>query len=297
MNRRHIPSALVAALIITLIAHGPVPQLAHYHEFADQSRLLGIEHAGDVLSNAGFAFIAVIGLWMLAPRRRALGQSWPGYLLFLIALLFTACGSTFYHLAPDNARLVWDRLPIALACAGLLAGVRGDCKPSAAPHDATLLALLAIASVAWWRYTDQQGHGDLGPYLLIQGLPLLLIPAWQWICHAPRADKLAFGAALLFYALAKLAELADYQLLAVLHIISGHTLKHLLASAAAAIIVARLIRRAAALEQDDDHRPRHDQRATQRHLPGELLARERDAEHDRDGDRQLVDRRHLADRP
>lgn len=56
---RHLPVLFTAALGAALIVHGPVPQLAHYHEFADQSRLAGIAHAGDVLSNAGFAFAAI----------------------------------------------------------------------------------------------------------------------------------------------------------------------------------------------------------------------------------------------
>ena len=49
-----------------------------------------------------------------------LRAGWPGYRLFLIGLLLTAFGSGFYHFAPDNARLIWDRLPIALAEAGLI---------------------------------------------------------------------------------------------------------------------------------------------------------------------------------
>ena len=59
-----------------------------------------------------------------------------GYRLFLVGLLLTAFGSGLYHLAPDNARLVWDRLPIALACAGLLAAVRAECLPKRRCTDA-----------------------------------------------------------------------------------------------------------------------------------------------------------------
>lgn len=41
------------------------------------------------------------------------------YLVVFLGLLLTAIGSSFYHLAPDNARLVWDRLPMTLAFMGL----------------------------------------------------------------------------------------------------------------------------------------------------------------------------------
>jgi hypothetical protein len=106
-----------------------------------------------------------------------------------------------------------------------------------------MLSLFAVASVAWWTITDRFGHGDLRPYLLLQGLPLVLVPLWQWTGQAPRRDKLAFGAALVLYCLAKAAELYDHFVLDALGLASGHTLKHLLATAAAALIVGCLVRR------------------------------------------------------
>ena len=98
-------------------------------------------------------------------------------------------------------------------------------------------------SVAWWYFTDLAGNGDLRPYLLLQGLPILLIPLWQWIYKAPVGDRLAFGGALALYVVAKLAELNDHEIAAVLGAATGHTLKHLLATVAAALIVGRLARR------------------------------------------------------
>ena len=83
------------------------------------------------------------------------------------------------------------------------------------------------------------------PLLLLQGLPLVLIPVWQWAHGAPRADRLAFAGAVLLYVLAKFAELADHQIAAITGGLTGHTAKHLLATVAAALIVARLVRRSA----------------------------------------------------
>ena len=243
---RHLPTVLVAATVLGLWLHGPVPQIAGYHDFADQRSLFGIPHAANVLSNLGFALVGAWGAYharglrALPPLRR--GSS--GYLLFLYALGLTALGSGWYHLAPDNARLFWDRLPIALASAGLVAAVQAETSPRIPPRDWTwLLAIAGAASVAWWAWTDRRGNGDLGPYLLVNLMPLLLIPLWQSIHGAPRADRHAFLLAIGLYAAAKVAELQDRQIQALLGFVSGHTLKHLLATAAGAAIVVRLVQR------------------------------------------------------
>lgn len=248
---KHAPTVIIVAAIAILAVHGRIAQPGHYHGFADRSAAFGIHHAADVFSNAGFALVAIWGWLTLRPRRASdqLRAGWPGYRLFLIALFLTAFGSGFYHFAPDNARLLWDRLPIALACAGLLVGVRGDTRPGLKTEiEAIVLGLFAVASVAWWAYTDLSGADDLRPYLLLQGLPLILIPLWQAIHRAPRADRIAFAAAMLLYVLAKAAEIFDHEIANALGFVSGHTLKHLIATAATAAIVWGLSRRFSALK-------------------------------------------------
>jgi hypothetical protein len=232
---KHLPAVTIAAMFLAGVLHGPVGQLANYHAFADHTVLFGIPHACDVLSNLGFALVALWGLHRINNRPPRHGDA--GYRLFLFGLLLTALGSTHYHLAPDDARLVWDRVPIALACAGLLAGFRGDFFR----RDATLAALglgsLAIASVAWWRLT-----GDLRPYLLFQIAPIVLIPLWQWIGKAAAGERRAAAAGLALYAIAKWAELNDHEIATIAAPLTGHTLKHLLATAAAAVFVSLVTR-------------------------------------------------------
>ncbi len=243
--RCHLPLLVTGLLSLAALLHGPIAQPPGYHAFADQEVVFGIPHFADVLSNLGFALVALWGWAKLAcaSHHHALEQGWAGYRLFLIGLFFTAIGSSYYHLDPDNARLVWDRLPIALACGGLLAGVWGDTRHKNSSGFASWLALAAIVSVAWWYFTELSGTGDLRAYLLLQGLPILLIPLWQWIHGMPRPDRLAFGAALLLYVFAKFAELNDREIAAALGAVSGHTLKHLLATGAAALLVSRLVGR------------------------------------------------------
>ena len=239
MLRTKAPTLVVAAAAAALALHGPIAQPGGYHAFADGRAWAGIPNAADVLSNLG---IALAGAWgchrLLDPAlRHRLGAALPGYALFLAALLLTALGSGYYHWAPDNARLVWDRLPIALACAGLLAGARAQTvAPRQPPWVTPAAAVAALAAVWWWAFTEARGVGDLRPYLLLQAAPLVVIPLWQWSAAAPRRERLAFAGAIALYVLAKLAELGDAWLFDALGAASGHTVKHLLAAAAGALL-------------------------------------------------------------
>jgi hypothetical protein len=231
------PLAVIATAVAALIAWGPIAQPPHYHEFADTRSVFGVPNGADVLSNAGFACAGIWGLSRLWRRGGWQMRHRPGWTLFLAAVLLTSAGSTYYHLHPDNARLVWDRLPIALACAGLIAAVRFDTRSTRGGLWTLGLAGAAILSVWWWYATELAGAGDLRPYLLLQGLPLVVIPLWQAAEPAPRHERLAFGAAIALYVVAKVAEVNDHTIHAALGVTSGHTLKHLLAAGAAAMIV------------------------------------------------------------
>ena len=230
MFLRWLPSIVTIGAALAMVLSGPIAQFADYHNFADQRTLVGVPHAFDVLSNAGFAIVALWG-WRVVLRGRSYG-----YALFVVSLLLTAIGSSFYHLAPGDARLVWDRLPIALACAGLLAAVRAESRGRRNDAVETVaLALAAVASVYWWNLT-----GDLRPYLFLQALPLVLAPLWQWIYKAPRERRAAFAIAISVYVLAKLAELADHTVYSTTGLVSGHTIKHLLATLASGVVVFNL---------------------------------------------------------
>ena len=55
------PTIITVGAIVLLALHGRIAQPPHYNEFADQSSIFGIPHAADVLSNAGFALVALWG--------------------------------------------------------------------------------------------------------------------------------------------------------------------------------------------------------------------------------------------
>jgi len=238
-------SYLIGFTVLSLLAAGllpAMPQPAAYHDFADHRAMFGVANFLDVASNLSFLLAALAGFAViLRPRTQfEFGRErWP-YAVFFAGVLLTAVGSAYYHLAPDNERLFWDRLPMTIAFMGLIAAQVGD-RISVRTGLTLLLPMLLVgaASVIHWRVTERAGAGNLMPYVVLQGYSvviLLLIGTLAsrytrgndiyWVCAA--------------YMLAKLLELFDRELLSLGHLTSGHTLKHL-AAAVAGFVVCRML--------------------------------------------------------
>jgi hypothetical protein len=229
----------------------PVPQDLAYHRFADTRPLLGVPNGLDVLSNLAFLFAGAVGLRLVLSRGRMVfvdaRERWP-WAVFFTGLTLTALGSAWYHLAPDNARLVWDRLPMTVGFMGLFAAMLAE---RIGPRVGMILLgpLLAAGagSVLWWHWGELAGRGDLRPYGLVQFFPMLAIPLLAWL-YPPRYTHGGYwGVAVLCYALAKVFELADAQVLALSNLTSGHTLKHVMAALAGGMLGRMLALRQTAI--------------------------------------------------
>src|SRR5262245_51021117 len=144
---------------------GPLPQWLDYPDFAD-TRVLGpIPHAGDVLTNLAI-LAAGLGCASLHRRVTRTADERLAYQVFALAAILTAFGSAYYHWDPSNARLVWDRLPMALLLAAGLALVLADRVTPALGRESLLpLSLVAMGGVLLWGVTGAQGRGDLWLYL------------------------------------------------------------------------------------------------------------------------------------
>jgi hypothetical protein len=241
---------LAGALVTICCMVPPVPQPLSYHLFADQRAFLGIPNFGDVASNLPFAIVGIWGLIFLRRtwldgRRDAFADSreiWP-YVFIFLGLVLTAAGSTYYHLAPDNARLVWDRLPLSMTFMSVVAAVIADRMP---PRIGLWLLPIFLSvgfgSVLQWYWSETKGAGDLRFYAAVQVYSVLVIlVAFLFPARYTRGSDLGF--VLGFYGLAKALELFDVPVFAVLHFVSGHTLKHVAAAASGFFILRMLQRR------------------------------------------------------
>jgi hypothetical protein len=223
--------ALVAASAATgVFMLDPIPQDPAYHAFADRRELLGVPNFWNVATNLPFLVVGLLGWSWL--RRIEDAQLATHYRVLCTAIALVALGSGWYHLAPSNASLVWDRLPMTIAFMTLFTALLAD-RISWLLGRALLwpMAVAGIASIAWWARTEAVGAGDLRAYALVQFLPMILAPLvllfWRDGSLAARPLWLAIGA----YAFAKLAEHFDAAIFAAIGF-GGHALKHLAAALA-----------------------------------------------------------------
>ena len=218
-----------------------------YHHFADQRGFLGIPNFGDVASNLAFFVAGVWGLAFLAKKssreKFAHAREWWAYFLVFLGLVLTALGSAYYHLSPDNTRLVWDRLPMTVVFMPLVAAMIGErANLKLGFWSLPLLTVVGICSVIQWHETVQQGAGDLRFYGAVQGYAMLaLVAALLLPSRYTGTSELVW--VIVFYAIAKLAETFDTQIFSLGQIVSGHTIKHLSAAASGYCILRMLQKR------------------------------------------------------
>ena len=239
-------TALVVAGVYLFVP--AIPQDPAYHGFADTRLILGIPRFGDVVTNAPFTLAGVLGFgalylgWFGVPaagRRARLP-----YAVFFAGLVLVGPASGYYHWQPDSETLFWDRVFLTVAFMGLVAAVIADRvdRGWATGWGLALLVAAGFGSVLYWSLGEARGAGDLRAYILVQLYPLLAVPLILWLFPRGTHVKTRFIAyAIGVYVLAKIAEIFDWQIFALLGgAISGHSVKHLIAALVPVAIIAMM---------------------------------------------------------
>ncbi|RWR82113.1 Senescence associated protein 18 isoform 1 [Cinnamomum micranthum f. kanehirae] len=228
--------AAIVCFLVLMIVTPAIPQSQQYHDFADKREFLGIPNTLNVVSNFPFLIIGIVGLLLCYHgnyfRLSLQGEVW-GWTIFFIGVAAVAFGSSYYHLKPNDARLVWDRLPMTIAFTSIMAVFiieRIDAKTGTV--SILPLVVAGIISILYWRFFD-----DLRPYALVQFVPCIAIPVmailmppmythstyWLWAAVEEAEDKVIYR--------------WTHQ------IVSGHTLKHLFAAMVPVFLTIMLARR------------------------------------------------------
>lgn len=213
---------LLVLAIGVLFIIDPILQDSSYHLFSDQNSCLNINNCWNVLSNLPFLIIGIIGLLAIKKQQ----QNKLAYLLFFSGVGLVALGSGYYHYNPNNQTLTWDRLPMTIAFMALFSIVLSEFISISLGKKALIpLVLFGLLSILFWVYT-----GDLRPYILVQFYPILAIPIILLCYKSKNHSIFGYWLLILCYGLAKVCEHFDSEIHQILQVISGHSLKHLIAA-------------------------------------------------------------------
>ena len=225
-------------LILLAIFLPSIEQNQNYHNFADQRTLFGVRNALDTLSNLAFIIVGALGLVNFYNNQYIkISNSFSVILnLFFISIILTGLGSSFYHLSPNDFTLVFDRLAMSLVFASILAMLAYlKISPRFGLHTLAELLILAPLTVLIWKF-----NGNLTPYVVLQfgGIILVILTL---LLTKTRMQGPCFTSLIILYGAAKLAEFYDEKIFNLSqNLISGHTLKHLIAALAVIIFVSPL---------------------------------------------------------
>ncbi|NQD38861.1 hypothetical protein HPT27_17735 [Permianibacter sp. IMCC34836] len=229
---------LVVGSLLFMLSRAPFAQDLAYHQFADQRGFWSLANALNVLSNLPFLLVGIAGL-RLCWRNTALPLR-SAWLTFFAGVAAVSVGSGYYHFAPDNLTLVWDRLPMTIGFMGLFIALLAEYVSVRFARVLLLPALLVgVASVWYWHRFD-----DLRFYYWVQLMPMLMVPALMMLFR----PRYSHGGMLLLmlgcYLLAKYVEYHDAAVFSLTgQLVSGHSIKHLLAALACYSALRMLQRR------------------------------------------------------
>lgn len=235
----------VSLIFVIFIFVDPISQPKSYHLFSDTRYFFGITNFFNVASNIPFLIIGIAGLILEKKKTiKEISPTIPLYQILFVGVFLTGIGSGYYHLAPDNQTLVWDRLPMVLVFAAFTASVLAEHLGGLSLEKVFyLLLVLGLGSVIYWHIGESADRGDLRPYLLVEFLPMILLPVVMLTHNSQFTRRWEIWWALGCYGLAKGFELCDGAIYQLGGLISGHTLKHLAAATALLFLLDMLSRR------------------------------------------------------
>lgn len=246
-----VPIALALAAAAWGLFAPPLLQDQAYHRFADARAFAGIANAADTLSNLAFLVVGALGLAFLQRERAAASserfaspREIRPYWVFFAGVALTSAGSAWYHLAPDDARLVWDRLPMTIAFMSLVSAVVSE-RIGVRIGSVLLwpLVLLGLASVAYWRWSALAGFENLRPYLAVQFGSIAVVLAVSLLYRSRYSHGWVIFVLAAAYGVAKVVEVYDRQIFEAAQWLSGHTLKHLAAALGVYLLLLAMQRR------------------------------------------------------
>ncbi|KAI4337141.1 hypothetical protein L6164_015590 [Bauhinia variegata] len=204
-----------------------IPRSAKHHQYVDMRNLLGVPNTLNVITNFPFLVVGVLGFvfalegGLFSTSSKAEAWAW---ILFYAGTAGMAFGSAYYHLKPDDNRVLWDTLPIMVAYSALLSSLLIERMGQRTGLCCMFLLLLAaLLFVAYERI-----YNDIRFCMIFQLILPVAIPGVAFSYHSIYTHSSYWFWSTGIYLLAKFEAVADRKLYQLNNFtISGHSLEHL----------------------------------------------------------------------
>ncbi|XP_062159480.1 uncharacterized protein LOC133866844 isoform X2 [Alnus glutinosa] len=158
-----------------MLATPKIPHSPKHHLFADMRNFLGVPNSLNVITNFPFLVVGVLcfvlclqgNLFNISLR----GEVW-GWALFYAGTAGVAFGSAYYHLKPDDDRVMWDTLPMMIAYSSLYSSFIVE----RVGERIGLSCLFALLLLALLSTGYERKYNDLRLCMVFQLIPSIAIP-------------------------------------------------------------------------------------------------------------------------
>ncbi|CAN7068530.1 unnamed protein product, partial [Brassica rapa subsp. trilocularis] len=244
-RKRILVGSLLICWLILMFFTPKVPLHSfRHHVFADKRNFMaGVPNTLNVMTNFPFLIIGVLGFVLCLGGSffniSLKGEIW-GWTLFYASVSSLAFGSAYYHLKPDDNRIVWDTLPILIAYSSLFSSFLVERAGERVGLSCLVLLLfISVFSVAYARVFN-----DLRLCLTFQLIPCLVIPVMTVLLPPKYTHSRFWLLATAAHAVSKIEGLADSKIYNFNgYTISGHSLGHLCSALAMVLLTVMLLYR------------------------------------------------------
>ncbi|KAK4787141.1 hypothetical protein SAY86_010974 [Trapa natans] len=242
-RRRRVWGGAALCWVLLVVTTPKIPYSPKHHIYADMRNFLGVPNTLNVMTNFPFLVVGVVSL-VLCLRgsffKISLQGELLGWAMFFGGIAGVAFGSAYYHLKPDESRVMWDILPMMIAYASLCGSfVIERIGKRAGLCCLTVLLLFALLGTAY-----ERTFNDLRLRMMFQLIPCAVIPFMSLLFPAKYTHSRYWLWATGLYILSKFEALADKKIYcSSSYIISGHSLEHLCLSVLPGLLTVMLINR------------------------------------------------------
>lgn len=239
---------LISASILMHIEY--MPDVYSIHNYIDKRSIHNINYFFHVITSIPYAVVGITGIYIIFINRNDnnifhhTNETIIWY-VFYLATILTTIGSIYYHLAPNNERIIWDHIPGIIMLSCLFSYIIFN----ATTNKLSIISLpititIGTTIIILWGSGLSSGSGNMLYYISFQVLIIMMMILITKMFENFYEGKKYIFWIIVWYILSIIFKWFDAVLYIVLsRTISGHSLHHLALAISMYYVMIYILRR------------------------------------------------------